>query len=105
MCIYSIFDRSKIGIKIFELCMLSLDSHYVHRIARVSGFPWDPFALYKFYVNSSLAMLNYRPILRITPHSLEGSTEEANIGIPLTEIQDASSLDDKLNYSKGIFDC
>ncbi|KAK0435777.1 hypothetical protein EV421DRAFT_1908465 [Armillaria borealis] len=86
------------------------------------------FALSKLYINSILAMLNYRrekqvnkpnaepgrhsisAILRITPHSMEGSTEEAasttwNIGIPLTEIQDVSSLDDKLNHSKGTFDC
>ncbi|KAK0221311.1 hypothetical protein IW262DRAFT_1459490 [Armillaria fumosa] len=80
------------------------------------------FALSKLYVNSLLAMLNYRrekraknpdterggqpisAILQFTPYSFERTAGEANISIPLSEIQDTSGLDNKLNSSKGTID-
>ncbi|KAK0487963.1 hypothetical protein IW261DRAFT_1590165 [Armillaria novae-zelandiae] len=40
-------------------------------------------------------------ILRITPHSSEGTPEEMNIGIPLSELRDEHSFDNKPNHSKG----
>ncbi|KAK0221331.1 hypothetical protein IW262DRAFT_1459532 [Armillaria fumosa] len=81
------------------------------------------FVLPKLYVNSLLAMFNYRrkqsssrksvvehaghstpAILRITPHSSEGTSEELNIGIPLSELRDDHSYDNKSNHSKGALD-
>ncbi|KAK0187530.1 hypothetical protein F5146DRAFT_713046 [Armillaria mellea] len=80
------------------------------------------FVLPKFYVNSLLAMFNYRRkysssksavehaghttpnILRMTPHSSEGTSEEVNIGIPLSELQDDRSFHDKSNYLQGALD-
>lgn len=80
------------------------------------------FVLPKLYINSLLAMFNYRrkhvssksivehvgnstpTILRITPHSSERDSEEINIGIPLSELQDAHSFDNNPNHSKGALD-
>ncbi|KAK0482891.1 hypothetical protein EDD18DRAFT_1200926 [Armillaria luteobubalina] len=76
------------------------------------------FILPKLYVNSLLAMLNYRPeqldtpsaensrnnipaVFRITPHSSEGSTAETDMSIPLSEVMDIRSFDGKVgrNFS------
>ncbi|PBK63084.1 hypothetical protein ARMSODRAFT_1024376 [Armillaria solidipes] len=79
------------------------------------------FVLSKLYVNSILAMFNFRSVrksanptpghsrvpavLRITSHSAENSTAETNISIPLSEIRDIRGLDHKLNHSKETLDC
>ncbi|KAK0471874.1 hypothetical protein IW261DRAFT_1571565 [Armillaria novae-zelandiae] len=80
------------------------------------------FTLSKFYVNSLLAMLNYRrekrvkspdteragqslsAILQFTPDCFKRTASEANVSIALTEIQDTSTLDSKLNSPKGTID-
>ncbi|KAK0457523.1 uncharacterized protein EV420DRAFT_1548802 [Desarmillaria tabescens] len=78
------------------------------------------FVLPKLYVNSLLAMFNYRrehlephqsdaerggnsfpTFLHIIPHSSEGSSAQVNINIPLTETERFRSLDDKSDHSKG----
>ncbi|PBK62992.1 hypothetical protein ARMSODRAFT_1088795 [Armillaria solidipes] len=78
------------------------------------------FVLPKLYVNSLLAMLNYRrkhvsnksvveraghttpTILKIAPHISEGNSEEMsflqNIGIPLSELRDDHSFDNKTSH-------
>lgn len=77
------------------------------------------FVLSKLYVNSILAMFNFRPmrksadptlghsrvpaVLRITAHTTaENSTADTNISIPLAEIR---GLNHKSNDSKGTLDC
>ncbi|KAK0457556.1 uncharacterized protein EV420DRAFT_502522 [Desarmillaria tabescens] len=75
------------------------------------------FALPKLYVNSLLAMLNYRPkrpstqfvaerskhsiptVVRITQHTSVGDTEDTDIGIPLSEIPVSRPFDHKSNHS------
>ncbi|KAK0445942.1 hypothetical protein EV421DRAFT_1902293 [Armillaria borealis] len=76
------------------------------------------FILPKLYVNSLLAMFNYRPeqfdtpnaehgrhpipaVFRITLHSSEGSTANTDTSIPLSEILDIRSFDDKVHRNLG----
>jgi hypothetical protein len=82
------------------------------------------FILPKLYVNSLLAMFNYRrkhssktptqesvgpwvpAVLHLGRHSSRGrNTEESNISIPLSEIQGADSRGDKQGDSKRTLDC
>ncbi|SJL15364.1 uncharacterized protein ARMOST_18857 [Armillaria ostoyae] len=81
------------------------------------------FILPKLYVNSLLAMFNYRPehlestienreraghstpsVLRIAPQTFEGSNPETDVSIPPSEIQDNRSFEDKLDRSKVTLD-
>ncbi|KAK0457540.1 uncharacterized protein EV420DRAFT_1548946 [Desarmillaria tabescens] len=82
------------------------------------------YALPKLYVNSLLTMLNYRrkrpsaesvadrskhsnpTVVRITPHTSEGDTEDMDIGIPLSEIRVSRSFDHMSAHSdpKGPLD-
>ncbi|KAK0243658.1 hypothetical protein EDD85DRAFT_168379 [Armillaria nabsnona] len=81
------------------------------------------FILPKLYINSLLAMFNYRPehlesnksnaeragqstpaVLCITPQTFDGSNAETNISIPLSDIQDIPLFEDKLDHSKGTLD-
>ncbi|KAK0187531.1 hypothetical protein F5146DRAFT_713275 [Armillaria mellea] len=76
------------------------------------------FILPKLYVNSLLAMFNYRPeqfdtsrtehgkniipaVFRITPHSSQGSTAETDGSIPLSDIIDIRSFDGKVDRNLG----
>ncbi|PBK63014.1 hypothetical protein ARMSODRAFT_1007931 [Armillaria solidipes] len=82
------------------------------------------FILPKLYINSLLAMFNYRPehlesnksnaeraghstpaVLCITPQTFDGSNAEThfpqNVSIPLSDIQDIRFFEDKLDHSKG----
>lgn len=82
------------------------------------------FILPKLYVNSLLAMLNYRrkhsseestqepsvgswipAVFQIKSHSSRSNIEESNIGIPFSEIQGTHSSEDKLGHSRGTLDC
>ncbi|PBK63016.1 hypothetical protein ARMSODRAFT_1088806 [Armillaria solidipes] len=81
------------------------------------------FILPKLYINSLLAMFNYRhehhesnnlnadcggqstpAVLRIAPHLSEGSIAGTNISIPLSEIEDIHSFRDRFRHSKGALD-
>ncbi|KAK0187539.1 hypothetical protein F5146DRAFT_1140956 [Armillaria mellea] len=81
------------------------------------------FVLPKLYVNSLLAMFNYRPehlepsmanaeraghstpaVLHITAQTFEGSNSETNVSIPLSEIQNVHLFGDKLDPSRRTLD-
>ncbi|SJL15377.1 uncharacterized protein ARMOST_18872 [Armillaria ostoyae] len=75
------------------------------------------FVVPKLYINSLLAMLNYRrkqhevdtsnagrpapAVFRIAPHSTEDSTPQTNIHFPLSKIQDVRPFEEKLDRSEG----
>ncbi|PBK84116.1 hypothetical protein ARMGADRAFT_1088585 [Armillaria gallica] len=81
------------------------------------------FILPKLYINSLLAMFNYRPehlesnksnaeraghstpaVLCITPQTFDGSNAETNVSIPLSDIPDIRFFEDRLDHSKGTLD-
>ncbi|KAK0445930.1 hypothetical protein EV421DRAFT_300916 [Armillaria borealis] len=84
---------------------------------------WPHSLIFLVYVNSLLAMFNYRPehlqstienteraghstpsVLRIAPQTFEGSNSETDVSIPPSEIQDDRSFEDKLDRSEGTLD-